>query len=60
MIEKYITNIDEIFNEVNTSLFDFSEVKGQESVKRAVEIAAAGAHNCILIGSPRFWENNDC
>ena len=31
---------------------DLSEVKGQENVKRALEIAAAGGHNCIMIGSP--------
>ena len=32
--------------------FDFSEVKGQESIKRCMEIAAAGGHNIILIGPP--------
>ncbi len=32
--------------------FDFSEVKGQENVKRALEITAAGGHNAILIGPP--------
>ena len=33
-------------------LFDFSEVKGQQQIKRGLEIAVAGAHNCLLIGPP--------
>lgn len=43
---------EEFFSDQYEFDIDFSEVKGQENIKRAMEIAAAGGHNAILIGPP--------
>lgn len=51
-IEPAKVDFADIFKQSYEEEIDFSEVKGQESVKRALEIAAAGGHNVILVGPP--------
>ncbi|MBR1379730.1 MAG: ATP-binding protein [Bacteroidaceae bacterium] len=43
---------EEFYAQQSNYDFDFDEVKGQENVKRAFEVAAAGGHNILLVGSP--------
>lgn len=47
-----INTREEFYANQSSFDFDFDEVKGQENVKRAFEVAAAGGHNIILVGSP--------
>jgi magnesium chelatase family protein len=52
-LEREVVNTrEEFYNSLSNYDSDFSEVKGQENIKRALEIAAAGGHNVILIGPP--------
>lgn len=51
-IEKADRTLYAEYIENDASIFDFSEVKGQFQVKRALEIAAAGGHNTLMIGPP--------
>jgi magnesium chelatase family protein len=52
-LERVVVNTREEFAmQTNHYVVDFSDVKGQENIKRALEIAAAGGHNAILIGPP--------
>ncbi len=54
LIPIYSQNISDYFSSSNPSSPNFSSVKGQEKIKRALEIAASGGHNCLLIGPPRL------
>jgi magnesium chelatase family protein len=50
--ETFVDARKEFYTQQNIFENDFSEVKGQENVKRALEVAAAGGHNLIMIGAP--------
>lgn len=51
-IDPHRVDTSEIFNKESTYAVDFSEVKGQENVKRALEVGASGGHNVVMIGPP--------
>ncbi|MBR5194341.1 MAG: YifB family Mg chelatase-like AAA ATPase [Bacteroidaceae bacterium] len=52
LIPTMVNTREEFYQHQTNYPFDFADVKGQENVKRALEVAAAGGHNIIMVGAP--------
>ena len=52
LLSPFTAGIDDLFRKNSAYAVDFSEVKGQAAAKRAIEVAAAGSHNILMVGPP--------